>query len=66
MRVGIDSVVDILELTLVQEEDSVDAKYKYVIVELGEMDVAFATNIEAAIMNKLQIILEEGINYGES
>lgn len=64
MKVGIDSVVKIkfLEISETpQNPDAMDVNYTYTIIEYGEQDKKFGTNLGDAIINKLEIIMNEGI-----
>lgn len=64
MKVGIDSVVKIKFLEIVetpQNPEAMDVNYTYTIIEYGEQDKKFGTNLGDAIVNKLEIIMNEGI-----
>ncbi|WBF79337.1 hypothetical protein IACHDJAJ_00098 [Aeromonas phage vB_AdhS_TS3] len=64
MKIGIDSIVQIkyLEVTPTpQNPDSMDIGYTYSIIHYGEQDKKFGTNLGDAIVNKLEIILNEGV-----
>lgn len=64
MKVGIDSVVNIKYLEVVQNPqnpEAMDVNYTYTIIVYGEQDKKFGTNLGNAIVNKLEIIINEGI-----
>lgn len=64
MLVGLDSVVDIEELRVVpsdQHPGYMVLTYKYKITEYGENDQKFHTDLSAAITNRLQEFLQEGV-----
>lgn len=68
MLVGIDSIVYIAELHMVpsaQDAEYMDLTYKYKITKYGEMDQNFSTDLGAAITNRLQVFLQEGIESEE-
>ena len=64
MLVGLDSIVDITELHVVPSESHtayMELTYKYKIAHYGEMDQNFNTDLGAAITNRLQAVLQEGV-----
>lgn len=68
MLVGLDSIVDITELHVVPSESHpayMELTYKYKIAHYGEMDQNFNTDLCAAITNRLQVFLQEGIESEE-
>lgn len=65
MLVGLDSIVDITELHVVPSEAHPEYMDKYKIAHYGEMDQNFSTDLGAAITNRLQVFLQEGIESEE-
>ncbi len=68
MLVGLDSIVDITELHVVPGEAHpayMELTYKYKIAHYGAMDQNFNTDLGAAIINRLQAVLQEGIESEE-
>ena len=68
MLVGLDSVVDITELHVVLRETHtayMELTYIYKITHYGEMDQNFNTDLGAAIINRLQEVLQEGVEGGD-
>lgn len=64
MLVGIDSIVDIMELHVVpsaQHPEYMELTYKYKITKYGKNDRIFSTDLGAAITNRLQEFLQEGV-----
>ena len=61
MLVGLDSIVDITELHVVLRESHMELTYIYKITHYGEMDQNFNTDLCAAITNRLQAVLQEGV-----
>lgn len=68
MLVGLDSIVDITELHVVPGETHpayMELTYIYKITHYGEMDQNFNTDLCAAITNRLQAVLQEGVEGEE-
>lgn len=64
MLVGLDSIVDITELHVVPSDSHpayMELTYKYKIAHYGGMDQNFNTDLGAAITNRLQEVLQEGV-----
>ena len=64
MLVGLDSIVDITELHVLPSEAHpayMELTYKYKITHYGAMDQNFNTDLGAAIINRLQEVLQEGV-----
>ena len=64
MLVGIDSIVDIEELHVVPSQEHhgyLVLKYQYKIAKYGAKDQEFRTDLGAAITNRLQEFLQEGV-----
>lgn len=65
MLVGLDSIVDITELHVIPSESHTALTYIYKITHYGEMDQNFNTDLCAAITNRLQAVLQEGVEGEE-
>lgn len=64
MLVGIDSIVDIEELHVVPSQEHpgyMVLKYQYKTTKYGDNDQKFNTDLCAAITNRLQELLQEGV-----